>query len=346
MIAYPVIVFILLLIVGLSKDFRYKKPKQQTYSILIACRNEEKNLPDLFSSLTDLDYPKNQYEILLIDDASNDNTLSLLQQFAYQKKNVKVIHLSKKNTEYKGKKAALKAASEVSKYDFLAFTDADCQIPTNWLSNMNSYISDKTGAVLGYYLESEMDMITKIMKFLNAGLYAATAGLNHPMSAAGGNFAVRKNVFFEVGGYELIKNHIAGDDKMLLSLIRKTKWEVSYNPSEPVITKSLKSSKERFEQRKRQYGKFQSFSFSFKIAIILSVLFYLWLPIMIFTNSKIVVLYIFTVIIFWFITMKKHKQSLKSLELLLLLIIPYIMIYYGMYGVFSGWKWKNQGNLS
>lgn len=340
MLIYPILFLILLLIIGIKRIRVQNQTRENTFSVLIACRNEAPNLPALFHSFEHLNYPSSMHEIILVDDASSDKTLSLLQNFAQGKPNITVLHLAEKSPEYKGKKAALKAAAELAKFDFLAFTDADCSVPTNWLTNMNSYIGENTGAVIGYYLERMMNRITKVMKFLNAGFYAATTGLGYPMSACGGNLVVRKSVFEQIGGYDSFKDQLAGDDKMLLNLVRKTAWEVSYNPSEPVYTAPILNKEKRRNQKKRQYGKFYSFSLPYKLLVLTAFVFFLELPYLLIWKPHYFLIYFLSILFFWVVNTHKHRQKFDIIDVFLLVIIPYLMIYYGIASLLSGWKWK------
>jgi cellulose synthase/poly-beta-1,6-N-acetylglucosamine synthase-like glycosyltransferase len=331
---------LIVLMLGLMHSFKVQNPQLQTYSILISCRNEEKNLPMLFTSLKQLDYPPEKYEIILVDDASNDKTYELIQEFCQNQKHAIGFRLDVKNEEYKGKKAALKLASEQAKYDFLLFTDADCLVPATWLHDYNPLIDNNIGAVIGFYLENSKSQFRRFMKLLNAGLFAATTGLGFPFSAAGGNFCVRKQTFREVGGYEKIKNAIAGDDKLLLNLIKQTNWKIGYNSSSVILTQPELSPDKRNNQLKRQYGKFGSFSFLFQTMILLTIMFYIYLPFSLLFSTVSFFYYYLLAFLFWLLNLKIHKQKFRNSDFLWLLIFPYIAIYYGILGTFTSWKWK------
>ncbi|MCK4694773.1 MAG: glycosyltransferase, partial [Candidatus Cloacimonetes bacterium] len=221
--------FFLVLGCGILRNWKVKKPKELTYSILIACRNEEKNLPELFNSLNKLEYPKDKFEIIIVDDASTDNSLELIKEFCKININTKYFHLSEKHSDYKGKKAALKLAAENSKYEIFLFTDADCSVKLEWLKSYNNYISENIGMVVGNYSETKINPLRKFSNQISSAIYASTIGLGIPFSAAGGNLAVKKAVFDEIGGYEKIKHYQSGDDKLLLQLIHKAGWKIAYN---------------------------------------------------------------------------------------------------------------------
>lgn len=279
-----VCLFFILLGIGILKNWKVSNPEQNTFSILIACRNEEKNLPRLFDHLKRINYPSDKFEVIIVDDASSDNSAQLITDFTDEKENFHSILLKEKSNEYKGKKAALKAAAENAKFDFLLFTDADCFPEPEWISSYNKYISEKTGFVIGSYKEINVSRFRKFCNQISSAIYASTTGLRFPFSAAGGNMAVRKKTFQQVGGYQKIKHNLAGDDKQLLTLIKKTGCEIRYNPE--ILVSTTGDHSNSHHKNRRKYGKFSMSSAYYKSISILLFLFFVYLPINIITEKK------------------------------------------------------------
>lgn len=335
-----------ILSIGIFRNRRDVNTDKNTFSILIACRDESENLPFLFRSLEKLNYPADKYEIILADDASSDNSLQSIKEFCSKNKNANYVYLTQKDKEYKGKKAALKKAAEQARFDFLAFTDADCVIPENWLTNHNKHISEKVGIVAGYYVETICTSFAGFLQKISAATFSSTIGLGVPFSSAGSNLIVRRKAFEEVSGYEKIKNYLAGDDKLLLNLIRKTKWKIVYNPEEPVKTHPLKKTKVKLQQLKRRFGKFSMSPPSYKFYFLLVLFFYLYLPYNVFALKKIknFLLYFGMMLVFWFSNLYLHKMKFKLIDIVYLLIYPYFMLIFTFLGQFTNWNWKNQTN--
>ena len=325
---------------GILRNWKVKTAQEHSFSILIACRNEEINLPSLFNSLEKLNYPKDKFEIIIVDDASKDNSLQLIRNFCRKAVNAKFFHLKEKDTEYKGKKAALKKAVENAKYEIFIFTDADCIIQPDWLKSYNKYFSDKTGMVVGSYFEKNRNTLRQFLNQMSSAIYASTIGLGIPFSAAGGNLAVKKEAFLEVEGYEKIKDIESGDDKLLLKLISKTLWQIVYNPEIQIHT--LNNRIEFFEQQKRKYGKFGMSSFLFKIISISIFIFYIFLPInlIFFFDWKNLILYLSGIAFLWISNQIKHKYKFKLINILFLILYPYILIFFSILGTFGKWRWK------
>ncbi len=333
--------FLIILAVGILRSWQIDNVKELKYSILIACRNEENNLPNLFKALSNLNYPKDKFEIIIVDDASRDNSPNLINEFCSKTPNAQAFYLQNKSEEYLGKKAALKLAAENAKFDILLFTDADCFPQPQWIKSYNRYFSDKTGFVVGSYIEKNVGGIRKFGNKLSTGIYASTIGLGIPFSAAGTNMAVRRNVFQQVNGYETIKHNISGDDKLLLKLVSKTSWKIVYNSDEPVITKV--SSSNAHQRNKRKYGKFTMSSLFFQILSIIVFIFYLYLAfrLFFFQDWLNVILYMIGASLFWLANIRKHNYGFKLIDLLYLIIYPYYLIYYSIIGITGKWEWKN-----
>jgi glycosyltransferase involved in cell wall biosynthesis len=98
------------------------------FSILVAFRDEEVHLPALIESLQLLEYPKEQYEIILVNDHSTDASENLVTQFEKSSINVKLLQLKE---GLFGKKAALQLAIEQAQFEYIITTDADCIVPKN-----------------------------------------------------------------------------------------------------------------------------------------------------------------------------------------------------------------------
>lgn len=108
-------------------------------SIIIPTLNEEKNLPRLLSSLHLLDYPQKNLEIIIVDGGSTDQTVVIAQKFG-----ARVL-----NNPLKIRGAGCKIGIEKARHSLVAFTDADCVVPKNWLSKLSQYFDRPEIAAVG-----------------------------------------------------------------------------------------------------------------------------------------------------------------------------------------------------
>lgn len=109
-------------------------------SVVIPTRNEEKNLPRLLRSLAKLDYPKNKLETIIVDGYSTDKTLQIAKRFkAKISYNPKIM-----------RGAGCQIGVDQAQGEFVAFTDADCIVPSNWVKAlMRWFDEDKKVAAVG-----------------------------------------------------------------------------------------------------------------------------------------------------------------------------------------------------
>jgi len=235
----------------------------QEISIIIAARNELRNLPSLLNSLSQLDYPAEKYEIIIVNDHSDDGSNDLL---AKQKilSNLKVINFYSETPPLKGKKAALQQGIEAAEFDILAFTDADCILPGSWLREINRSFTENTDYLLSYsVLKKESDSsIFRPVNFERSIYYAlAAAGLYYkiPFTSSACNMVYRKKTFFESGGFTGIGHLLSGDDDLLLMKMMPRIRKAAYNPEKGMQVISIEGtdSKKHHQTNIRRASKFQ-----------------------------------------------------------------------------------------
>ena len=132
---------IILIIIGFNKlpIFKSEEKKPTTaFSIVVPFKDEAENLPDLFESLSQLNYPKHLFEILLINDSSEDNSVTIAEGFiALSQLNVTLLHSNHESTS--PKKEAITKAISLVKNEWIITTDADCTFNPNRLKTYNNF---------------------------------------------------------------------------------------------------------------------------------------------------------------------------------------------------------------
>ncbi|HKL89002.1 MAG TPA: glycosyltransferase, partial [Salinibacter sp.] len=99
-------------------------------SVVVAARNEAKTLPDLLDALDAQTHPT--HEVVIVDDASTDETAAIAEAWAEERAHATVLQIAEPTRPRK--KNALARGIEAARHDLLAFTDADCRPPPDWLS--------------------------------------------------------------------------------------------------------------------------------------------------------------------------------------------------------------------
>tara|TARA_R110001632_G_scaffold61822_2_gene148930 strand:- start:2800 stop:3948 length:1149 start_codon:yes stop_codon:yes gene_type:complete len=250
----------------------------QSFSMIIPFRNEEAHLPALLLSIHHLDYPVSQVEILMVNDDSSDGSVQLIQNYI-NKNQLSHIHILE-NTRQSGspKKDAIKTAISVSKFSWVITTDADCTLPSKWLGVLDSFIEKmRPNMVAGPLALVET---TNTSSFLHAfeildvhsllGVTIGAFGLGSPIMANGAHLAYRKDVFFNVKGFDGNDYMASGDDLFLLEkFLAYDAKAVRYLKSKEaiVLTTSHKSWTDFINQRKRWAAKASGFKSNFAKAV-------------------------------------------------------------------------------
>ena len=260
-LSYIISFVFLLTAINIYKAFVYqigKKNKitfKQKLSIVIATKNEEKNINSLLNSLEKLNYPKENFEVIIIDDNSTDKTAELIQSRISDKNNFVLIKADKKRFE--GKKGALSIGIEKAKNNFIVITDADCKPETNWLTAIASGLDYGYDFVFGVApIKTGKTLVEKLSAFenlRNSYLTIAAVGLNIPYSAAARSFGFRKTSFERIGGYSNTTETLSGDDDLLIREAIKNKMLVGtvIEPDALVYSAAPKNFDEYFKQKKR-----------------------------------------------------------------------------------------------
>ncbi|MHB9030243.1 MAG: glycosyltransferase [Candidatus Latescibacterota bacterium] len=192
-------------------------------SVVAAARNEEKTIVSCLAALRKQDYPPERYEVIVIDDRSNDGTPVLLEKFRQTWPSLRIITISAAEKGISPKKAALARGIALAQGEIILQTDADCIVPETWISGMASRFEPEAGFVAGIApYRSAPGMLNSFIRheyLWNAALSAASIALGGGTHASGRNMGFRKDVFEMLGGYGNSREIISGDDTLLLQRI-------------------------------------------------------------------------------------------------------------------------------
>ncbi|MDR3667579.1 MAG: glycosyltransferase, partial [Ignavibacteriaceae bacterium] len=234
--------FIIMFSINLKKKFpRINYEDLPTATVIVAARNEEKNIIRCMSSLNNLIYPTGKLEIILVDDFSEDKTGSLIQDFIKNKPLFKKI-VPDKNSPLKGKVNALSSAIKISKGEIIILTDADCEVSHSWAASLASFYKDDVGIVNGFSLLNNNTMFSAVQGIDIIYLLSVAAGcinMEYPVSCIGNNMSFRKKAYLETGGYESFPFSITEDFMLLHKISGLKKYKIIY----PLLKESIIHSK-------------------------------------------------------------------------------------------------------
>ena len=157
------------------------------FSIIVPAYNEEELLPTCLESLTRLDFDKNRFEIILVNNNSNDKTKEIAMGFS----GVKVLDEPKQGNVH-----ALIKGCRAAQGEIFLFTDADTVVPRDWLKKYERVYSDAKIVFCGGPGTFSPQILTSVIpEFI---LYWAGVLTQY---AAGFNMSIRKDAYRKLGGF-------------------------------------------------------------------------------------------------------------------------------------------------
>ncbi|MFH1570465.1 MAG: glycosyltransferase [Gemmatimonadota bacterium] len=203
-------------------------------SVVIAARDEALHIGALLGDLAAQDYPRERYDVTVVDDGSQDGTAELVHRVGPG--SPAPVRLVRAEGPGYGKKAALARGVAASPGEIILTTDGDCRVPPTWIRAMASAFAPRVGMVVGFSQTGAAGSArtwlggweaTDFLHLMAAAMGSIGAG--HPMAASGQNLAFRRAAYHEVGGYSKVLHRASGDDVLLLQLIRRTgRWGIRF----------------------------------------------------------------------------------------------------------------------
>jgi cellulose synthase/poly-beta-1,6-N-acetylglucosamine synthase-like glycosyltransferase len=232
-------------------------------TVIIPARNEEENIAACLDSVCNQSYPKDLFEVLVIDDHSTDNTAVIINRYA--DKNVKLISLKEfvhdELNSYK--KKAIEIAIAQSTGELIVTTDADCFAKENWLQTIAAFYEQYNPAFIAAPVS--IDCSNKFIEFFQGldfmtlqGITGASVHKKIHSMCNGANLAYTKKAFEEAGGFTGIDNIASGDDMLLMHKIYKLHPDkvIFLKSKEAIVqTAPVNSVKDFFNQRIRWASK-------------------------------------------------------------------------------------------
>ena len=191
-------------------------------SVVVPVYNSEGTIGNTVKALLKQNYPKNKYEIVLVDDGSTDKTVEVVSKFP-----VKIIKL-----KHKGPANARNVGAKKSKGDIVLFTDADCIPDKNWIKNMvKPFKNEKVAGVSGTY--KTLNRHSLLARFIGYDIqYRHEKMKKKRYIDFVGTFSAgyRKSVFLKEGGFDTTFLMSSGEDPELSYRIAK-KHKIVFQPS-------------------------------------------------------------------------------------------------------------------
>ncbi len=261
-------------------------------SLIICAKNETENLKAFLPLWLNQNY--DNYEVILINDASIDDTLEVMESFAIEDPRITVVDVKNNEAFWASKKYALTLGIKRAKNNHLIFSDADCfPASPDWLTTMTSKFDKDTEIVLGYggYTKSP-GFLNKLIRFetvMTAVQYFSYAQAKLPYMGVGRNLAYTSKVYYDNRGFI---NHIkiaSGDDDLFVNEAATSKnTAICVHPNAFTYSKPKESKKEWKLQKKRHYSTAKLYKskhrFFLGLYYMANFLFWICIPIVLFTT--------------------------------------------------------------
>lgn len=350
---------------GFQKMPKLKRKASESsinFSIIIPFRNEEKHLPALLDSISNLNYPKSSFECLFVDDESSDDSVKIIKNWM-NNSGLKIALLSNQRRTKSPKKDAIVTAIEKADFEWIITTDSDCIVPKDWLQEFSSVIIKKDSKIVA----GPVDLRTESNSFMHRfqeldflslqGSTIAGFGIGKPFMCNAANLAYQKEKFKKLNGYEGNTDIASGDDiflfeKFLLKYPKDVHYLHSYDAV--VHTSSLNSWNDIIQQRIRWASKSGAYKTFFPklvgLIVLLGNLSLILSLLMIFLQPQLWYLCLFFWLLKSLVDMIILNQSMSFFQkrvplfrvLQVALFYPFLTVFIALRSLISGYEWKQR----
>jgi cellulose synthase/poly-beta-1,6-N-acetylglucosamine synthase-like glycosyltransferase len=230
-------------------------------SVVMTVLNMERTIKECLESLVNLDYPKDKFEIIVVDGRSRDNTRKIVHEFVDNVKVPEVKLYEKEGLVGVGRNEAFRQAAG----EFVAITDGDMVVPPDWLDNLIDNFDDDVAGVGGPNDNADKSLITTaigcidvhgpsndVVPLLGRNPYIKSKRSNSDVyTTVCRNTAYRKSVLREIKGFD--ERIISCDDPELNIKILKKGYTLKYIP-EALVLHHHRSSITGFYKQQRRYA--------------------------------------------------------------------------------------------
>lgn len=227
---------------------------QPTVSVLIPARNEERVIGRLLQRMTELTYPKDKMQVIVIDDASWDETGRIAEQYSKAYNYIKVVHRSE-HEGGRGKASALNAGLKHADGEIILCFDADYYPQRSIVEKLvKEFTNPKVGAVQGrvIVLNEPQNVVTRLVALERIGGYRVNQeardrlGLITQFGGTVGGF--RRQILEELGGWD---EQMLAEDTDLTFRVYLAGYRVKYVLDAECYEEAVESWRAYWKQRYR-----------------------------------------------------------------------------------------------
>ena len=212
----------LLAFMGLNKRAGSVVKETPFVSVIVAARNESVNVGLLLEDLLKQDYPSDRYEMVAVDDCSEDTTGAIIQGYADKDPRVIPAETHFSLSPYHHKKKAVHEGILKSRGEIIMTVDADCRVPHGWIGGIVGRFDSERELAAGEVIIEGRGVLAMLESLEFTGIQAMAAGcmnMGFPLTCNGANLAYRRSAFERVKGFEGVGGLVSGDDDLLMQKI-------------------------------------------------------------------------------------------------------------------------------
>lgn len=224
-------------------------------SILVAARNEAANIQNCIEALIDQKYPPSYFDIWIGDDNSNDDTAKIVKNLQPHFQNLHLLEVKESRNGLIGKPNVLAQLARKAEGEFFLITDADVYVPDSWI---NAFVEEFTDSV---------DLLSGVVALRGHNLFAQLQNADwisymakcydsskkgKPVTALGGNMAIRATAYKKIGGYENIPFSVTEDYELFRALTDAGHgFKTLFQENVLAFTNPVNTFKDLLKQRRR-----------------------------------------------------------------------------------------------
>jgi glycosyltransferase involved in cell wall biosynthesis len=241
--------------------FYREKPKDtgiRPVSVIICAKNEYQNLLRNLPSVLEQDYP--EYEVIVVNDASDDDSIELLNSLTRNYKHLRIFDLERNLNFFSGKKFPLSLGIKSARHEIILLTDADCQPSSpQWIKKMMANYDNQTEIVLGYgTFKKTVGFLNQLIRydaFLVAMQYLSFALAGSPYMGVGRNLSYKRDLFYRAKGFTSHYKLKSGDDDLFINrAANRGNTRIEISPDAHTISTAKASLVQWILQKRRHYS--------------------------------------------------------------------------------------------
>lgn len=336
-----------------------KYQPKTSITVIVPARNESDHIINCLASIKRQSYPSDLFEVIVVDDHSDDNTAQLVLD-----SNLERVRLIKLSDGITGKKKAIATAIQSAQGTLIVTTDADCIVPNKWLDYFAAYYqahqAQFVAAPVTFYGERNLLEYFQSLDFLGMMLITGAGIKSQFMHMSNGaNLAYPKQLFLDLEGFQGIDKIASGDDILFMQKVAKAfpgKLGFIKNKEAAVNTPPASTLKAFIQQRIRWGTKSNQYE-DWQITVVLALVFFFCWNIMLslllfpFLGWKVILIFLLQIlskswIDYYFLGQASHFFGRADLMRFFLpsqfLHICYIAFVGLMSNVFKTYEWKGR----